>query len=227
MDKICQTILGPGSGPLLSRFGPCGARGLYRTSPPHGQSRLEHPHFFIPLSIPSDPQSSRGDGKTLSTRFLWWLRINPLAHKPSSFFSINTSTHSFIQFASIDRFAMASRVSICSCIIFFFLIIFASATSESSESASPSGESVLTLDATNFSETLTKHPFVVVEFYAPWYRLLLHSSNLSFVSAVLMLFDRILVLFGSLLLDLHGNEGLWIGFFFGRIDYVWGEVMGN
>ncbi|XP_072972285.1 protein disulfide-isomerase-like isoform X1 [Typha angustifolia] len=34
------------------------------------------------------------------------------------------------------------------------------------EEAEPSA--VLTLDASNFSETVSKHPFVVVEFYAPW-----------------------------------------------------------
>ena len=29
-------------------------------------------------------------------------------------------------------------------------------------------EAVLTLDAQNFSEALASHPFIVVEFYAPW-----------------------------------------------------------
>ncbi|KAH7671078.1 protein disulfide-isomerase A1 protein [Dioscorea alata] len=36
------------------------------------------------------------------------------------------------------------------------------------ESGSQEPSSVLTLDVGNFSETIAKHPFIVVEFYAPW-----------------------------------------------------------
>ncbi|KAJ0973168.1 hypothetical protein J5N97_021127 [Dioscorea zingiberensis] len=43
---------------------------------------------------------------------------------------------------------------------------FSPAVAEESVSEEPS--SVLTLDAANFSETIAKHPFIVVEFYAPW-----------------------------------------------------------
>ena len=37
------------------------------------------------------------------------------------------------------------------------------------ETAVELGEVVLTLDASNFSEVVTKQQFIVVEFYAPWY----------------------------------------------------------
>lgn len=71
---------------------------------------------------------------------------------------------------------MAARVWKCSCIFFFFAILVAvpvtvrsdSSKSSSETSGSESGDFVLTLDASNFSETVAKHPFVVVEFYAPW-----------------------------------------------------------
>ncbi|XP_021759718.1 protein disulfide-isomerase-like [Chenopodium quinoa] len=57
----------------------------------------------------------------------------------------------------------------------FFLVsllaLFASIpASESTDSSASSDakEFVLTLDHTNFSETVAKHDFIVVEFYAPW-----------------------------------------------------------
>ena len=53
----------------------------------------------------------------------------------------------------------------------FFLALFllASVASISASDDSDSKEFVLTLDHSNFSETIAKHDFVVVEFYAPWY----------------------------------------------------------
>jgi hypothetical protein len=35
-------------------------------------------------------------------------------------------------------------------------------------------EAVLTLDASNFSEVVAKHQFIVIKFYAPWYVQLTH-----------------------------------------------------
>lgn len=40
-------------------------------------------------------------------------------------------------------------------------------------------EFVLTLDHSNFSETVSKHKFIVVEFYAPWYILASVSISIS------------------------------------------------
>ncbi|XP_059631799.1 protein disulfide-isomerase-like [Cornus florida] len=64
---------------------------------------------------------------------------------------------------------MASRVSIC--VFIFLLSVTASSfwgTSASESENSGEKEFVLTLDHSNFSETVGKHDFVVVEFYAPW-----------------------------------------------------------
>lgn len=66
--------------------------------------------------------------------------------------------------------AAKSRVWIYS--IFLALFIFSSvptlvrAEGETESKEKPS--SVLTLDASNFDEAIAKHPFIVVEFYAPW-----------------------------------------------------------
>lgn len=56
---------------------------------------------------------------------------------------------------------MASRVSIS--VLLVFSLIALSLTGIYAEK-----EFVLTLDHSNFNETVSKHDFVVVEFYAPW-----------------------------------------------------------
>jgi protein disulfide-isomerase A1 len=42
------------------------------------------------------------------------------------------------------------------------------AFSARAEEAASEGEAVLTLDVDNFDDAVAKHPFMVVEFYAPW-----------------------------------------------------------
>lgn len=69
---------------------------------------------------------------------------------------------------------MASRVSSWWLLVFLvvvssFLVEIRASSSSSSEDEESSKEYVLTLDHSNFSEVVSKHDFVVVEFYAPWY----------------------------------------------------------
>ncbi|KAL9313624.1 hypothetical protein ACSQ67_019076 [Phaseolus vulgaris] len=61
---------------------------------------------------------------------------------------------------------MARRVSICSFFFVFALSLIASQIS--AEESSETKEFVLTLDHTNFHDTVSKHDFIVIEFYAPW-----------------------------------------------------------
>lgn len=61
---------------------------------------------------------------------------------------------------------MASMARICSFLLVASIIGLAFATESEGEAASK--EFVLTLDSSNFHETVGKHDFVVVEFYAPW-----------------------------------------------------------
>ncbi|CAB4266912.1 unnamed protein product [Prunus armeniaca] len=56
----------------------------------------------------------------------------------------------------------SSGVSLCFCL--FLALCFTTIRAEEAESK----EFVLTLDSSNFSDTVSKHDFVVVEFYAPW-----------------------------------------------------------
>lgn len=64
---------------------------------------------------------------------------------------------------------MACRVSICS----FFFVFALSLIASQIYAEESSKESVLTLDHSNFHDTISKHDFIVVEFYAPWYVLIL------------------------------------------------------
>lgn len=62
---------------------------------------------------------------------------------------------------------MADRVSRC----FFFVFVLSFLVSlpiQISADEAEGKEFVLTLDHTNFSDTINKHNFIVVEFYAPW-----------------------------------------------------------
>lgn len=72
---------------------------------------------------------------------------------------------------SREDLIMASRVSFWSCVFVFSLIVALSAGDESE-----SKEHVLTLDHSNFTDTVGKHDFIVVEFYAPWYTVLFTFS---------------------------------------------------
>ncbi|XP_018858114.1 protein disulfide-isomerase-like [Juglans regia] len=65
---------------------------------------------------------------------------------------------------------MASRASICFFVLALSLFAssFTNICAEESVSESESKEFVLTLDHSNFSDTVSKHDFIVVEFYAPW-----------------------------------------------------------
>ncbi|KAI9087709.1 hypothetical protein K1719_030341 [Acacia pycnantha] len=62
---------------------------------------------------------------------------------------------------------MADRVSRCFFFVFVLLFLVSLPIQISTDEAEGK-EFVLTLDHTNFSDTVNKHNFIVVEFYAPW-----------------------------------------------------------
>nr|XP_027090852.1 protein disulfide-isomerase-like [Coffea arabica]XP_027090853.1 protein disulfide-isomerase-like [Coffea arabica] len=64
--------------------------------------------------------------------------------------------------------ASRSRVRISSLLIMLSIIGLAAAESGTTEEESKSEEFVVTLDHSNFHEFVSKHKFIVIEFYAPW-----------------------------------------------------------
>ncbi|KAJ1380152.1 Thioredoxin-like superfamily, partial [Sesbania bispinosa] len=62
---------------------------------------------------------------------------------------------------------MAKRVSI-SFLFVFAISLLVSLPTQIYADESEAKEFVLTLDHSNFSDTISKHNFIVVEFYAPW-----------------------------------------------------------
>ena len=79
---------------------------------------------------------------------------------------------------------MASRVSAGHVFVFFSWILILFSVSASAEEV----DHVLTLDQSNFTETVNKHNFIVVEFYAPWYiYIYIFVSLLDFLISVINL----------------------------------------
>lgn len=62
--------------------------------------------------------------------------------------------------------------------IWFSLFVFSLLTSSICSEENESKEFVLTLDRSNFTDTVSKHKFIVVEFYAPWYKKLVRSFSM-------------------------------------------------
>lgn len=63
---------------------------------------------------------------------------------------------------------MATRVPICLFVLGIAFSIFASSLVKISAAEEEAKEFVLTLTQSNFTDIVSKHDFVVVEFYAPW-----------------------------------------------------------
>lgn len=74
---------------------------------------------------------------------------------------------------------MAKNVSIFG--LLFSLLALVPSQIFAEESSTDAKEFVLTLDNTNFHDTVKKHDFIVVEFYAPWYVSILLFFMLFFV----------------------------------------------
>jgi len=68
---------------------------------------------------------------------------------------------------SASEKTMAGKITICSFVFVFSLLL--SLPSQISAHESEAKEFVLTLDHSNFSDTVKKHNLIVVQFYAPWY----------------------------------------------------------
>ena len=83
---------------------------------------------------------------------------------------------------------MAKNVAIFG--LLFSLLALVPSQIFAEESSTEDKEFVLTLDNTNFHDTVKKHDFIVVEFYAPWYG----SILLFFILFLLLLDSSIVVL---------------------------------
>ncbi|TKY74256.1 disulfide-isomerase protein [Spatholobus suberectus] len=71
-------------------------------------------------------------------------------------------------FQSFFGGTMAGRVSICFLFVFALSLLALRPSQISAEESEVKEEFVLTLDHSNFHDTISKHNFIVVEFYAPW-----------------------------------------------------------
>jgi len=87
---------------------------------------------------------------------------------------------------------MAKNVAIFG--LLFSLLALVPSQIFSEESSTDAKEFVLTLDNTNFHDTVKKHDFIVVEFYAPWYDSILLFYFLCCFMLLLMLDSSIVVL---------------------------------
>lgn len=99
-----------------------------------------------------------------TTLYIWSFRcMHSLVPVPCS---ISAPPFIFFRQKNLDRLTMAMRAFSSISVILTVLLAVSAASAQAEEEQK---EHVLTLDHTNFTETVSKHKFIVVEFYAPWY----------------------------------------------------------
>lgn len=91
------------------------------------------------------------------------ITLSPI-YKQAAFQTRKSSDHTHTHILKMA----SSRVVINYSVVLLGLILLSGSICKADESSESVIEHVLTLDHSNLTQTVAKHDFIVVEFYAPW-----------------------------------------------------------
>lgn len=145
--------------------------------------------------------------------FFFWLEFYILRNRSGLLPSISLLL-SLTSSCKIKK-TMGCRVWISALFCALLLVSNFVTGSEEEKVEDPSTPShVLTLDSTNFEETIAKHPFIVVEFYAPWYIIFLKPEGVAYMYYNLRSWIFFCILLSSRSIQLYKNCFFFCNFFF-------------